>query len=96
MRPAQNTIHGSRTSPRTVLLIVNSNYLSVRPECVEGFRVPQAITYSSFSPELIEESTFFHVIQVAAIDELLGFHLLCPRIRLRHIFQDRLQAFLSN
>ena len=32
-------VHGSRTSPRTVLLDLEFNYVSVRPERVEGLRV---------------------------------------------------------
>jgi hypothetical protein len=39
LRLRRNTVHGSRTSPRTVLLDRKFNYLSVRPALVEGLRV---------------------------------------------------------
>ena len=38
-RLCRNTVHGSRTSPRTVLLDSEFNYLSARPKHVEGLRV---------------------------------------------------------
>jgi len=35
-RLCRNSVHGSRTSPRTDYAMLKSNYLAVRPECVEG------------------------------------------------------------
>ena len=37
-RLCRNPVHGSRASPRTGLLDRKYNYLSVRPELVEGLR----------------------------------------------------------
>src|SRR5258705_8639744 len=53
------------------------------------------IKSSLFLPELVEEAGFFHLVQVARVDQLLRLHLLRPGVGLGDVLdhrRDRLRA----